>query len=65
MGAGQYATCFVIFGLVCTLFLYAILRLQRFFPWFFPQYLATPLSPDLSLNTAISFSTTSTWQAYK
>jgi potassium-transporting ATPase potassium-binding subunit len=64
MGARQYATCFVVFGLVCTLFLYAILRLQRFLPWFFPQYFTTPLSPDLSFNTAISFSTTSTWQAY-
>jgi len=64
MSARQYATCFVIFGLVCTLALYIILRFQRFLPWFFPQYLTTPLTPDLSLNTAISFSTTSTWQAY-
>ena len=24
----------------------------------------TPLSPDLAMNTAISFSTTTTWQAY-
>ena len=29
-----------------------------------PQYHTTPLSPDLDLNTAISFSTTTTWQAY-
>ena len=64
MNAGQYAICFVVFGLICTLFLYAILRLQRFLPWYFPQYQTTPLSPDLSFNTAISFSTTSTWQAY-
>lgn len=64
MSAAQYATCFVIFGLVGTLLLYILLRIQRFLPWFFPQYLTTPLSPDLSLNTAISFSTTTTWQAY-
>jgi K+-transporting ATPase ATPase A chain len=60
----QYATCFVLFGLFGTLLLYAILRLQRILPWFFPDYHTTPLTPDLALNTAISFSTTSTWQAY-
>ncbi len=64
MGGKQYATCFVLFGLAGTLLLYAILRMQQFFPWFFPQYHTTPLSPDLALNTAISFSTTTTWQAY-
>jgi potassium-transporting ATPase potassium-binding subunit len=64
MTGKEYATCFVLFGLVGTLLLYGILRLQQFLPWFFPQYHATPLSPDLVLNTAISFSTTSTWQAY-
>ncbi|WP_263354617.1 potassium-transporting ATPase subunit KdpA [Acidicapsa acidisoli] len=64
MDARQYAICFVVFSLICTLFLYAILRYQRFLPWFFPDYQTTPLSPDLSFNTAISFSTTTTWQAY-
>ena len=64
MSAGQYATCFVVFGLICTLILYAILRFQHFLPWCFPDYQTTPLSPDLSFNTAISFSTTTTWQAY-
>ncbi|MGA8619715.1 MAG: potassium-transporting ATPase subunit KdpA [Candidatus Sulfotelmatobacter sp.] len=59
----EYATCFVLFGLTGTLLLYAILRMQHFLPWFFPQY-HTTLSPDLALNTAISFSTTTTWQAY-
>jgi potassium-transporting ATPase potassium-binding subunit len=39
-------------------------QMQQFLPWFFPQYHTTPLSPDLALNTAISFSTTTTWQAY-
>jgi potassium-transporting ATPase potassium-binding subunit len=64
MTGKEYATCFVVFGLAGTLLLYGILRLQQFLPWFFPQYHTTPLSPDLALNTAISFSTTSTWQAY-
>jgi potassium-transporting ATPase potassium-binding subunit len=64
MTGKEYATCFVLFGLAGTLLLYAILRLQQFLPWFFPQYHTTPVSPDLALNTAISFSTTTTWQAY-
>ena len=64
MDAGQYLISFVIFSVICTLFLYAILRFQRFLPWFFSQYQTTPLTPDLSFNTAISFSTTTTWQAY-
>jgi K+-transporting ATPase ATPase A chain len=64
MAGKEYATCFVLFGLVGTLLVYVILRVQQFLPWFFPQYQTTPLSPDLALNTAISFSTTTTWQAY-
>ena len=64
MAGKEYATCFVLFGLAGTLLLYAILRLQQFLPWYFPQYQTTPLTPDLALNTAISFSTTTTWQAY-
>ena len=64
MTGKEYATCFVLFGLAGTLLLYGILRLQQFLPWFFPQYHTTPLSPDLALNTAISFSSTTTWQAY-
>ena len=64
MTGKEYATCFVLFGLAGTLLLYGILRVQQFLPWFFPQYQTTPLTPDLALNTAISFSTTTTWQAY-
>jgi len=64
MTGKEYATCFVFFGLAGTLLLYAILRMQQFLPWFFPQYITTPLTPDLAMNTAISFSTTTTWQAY-
>jgi len=60
MTGKEYATCFVFFGLAGTLLLYAILRMQQFLPWYFPQYQTTPLTPDLALNTAISFSTTTT-----
>src|SRR3984893_18382012 len=64
MTFSEYATSFVFFGLFCTLILYGFLRLQHFFPWFFPNFQTTPLSPDLAVNTSISFSTTTTWQAY-
>jgi K+-transporting ATPase ATPase A chain len=64
MTGKEYATCFVLFGFAGTILLYAILRTQQFLPWFFTQYQTTPLSPDLAMNTAISFSTTTTWQAY-
>jgi K+-transporting ATPase ATPase A chain len=60
----QYAGAFVGFGVAGTLLLYAILSLQRFFLWFDARYLTTPMTPDLALNTAISFATTTTWQAY-
>ena len=59
-----YAGSFALFGLSSTIVLYAILRLQRFLPWFYPAYHTTPLSPDLAMNVAVSFSTTTTWQAY-
>ncbi len=40
MSGKEYATCFVLFGLAGTLLLYAILRMQQFLPWFFPQYIS-------------------------
>ena len=60
----DYCLCFILLGLVGTLLLYAILRLQRFLPWFYPAYQNTPMTPGLAMNTAISFATTTTWQAY-
>jgi len=60
----QYAYSFVLFGFAGTLLLYGILRLQHFLPWFYPEDQNTPMTPDLAMNTAISFSTTTTWQAY-
>ncbi|MGC2111576.1 MAG: potassium-transporting ATPase subunit KdpA [Candidatus Korobacteraceae bacterium] len=60
----QYAQAFVIFSMTGTVLLYFILRVQRLLPWFFPAFMTTPMTPDLAMNTAVSFSTTTTWQAY-
>src|SRR5215475_5803754 len=60
----EYASAFLVFSLAGTLLLYAILRIQPFLHPFDPVYHPAPLSPDLALNTAISFVTTTTWQAY-
>src|SRR5258708_3876401 len=64
MDAKHYTLAFVLFSLVGTLVLYAILRLQAFLPWYDHVHLTTRLTPDLAMSTAISFSTTTTWQAY-
>ncbi|HEV3057161.1 MAG TPA: potassium-transporting ATPase subunit KdpA [Vicinamibacterales bacterium] len=64
MTAAEYGTSFVLFGVVGTVVVYGVLQLQRFLPWFFPEYHTTILSPDLTFNTAVSFATTTTWQAY-
>ena len=64
MTAAEYSLSFVVFGLAGALLVYAVLRLQRFLPWFYPEYQTTLPSPDLSFNTAVSFATTTTWQAY-
>ena len=60
----HYAGCFLGFGLGGALLLYAILRLQPLLHTFDPAYRPGPLAPDLAMNTAISFATTTTWQAY-
>jgi K+-transporting ATPase ATPase A chain len=64
MNAKQYSVAFVLFTLTGTLVLYGLLRLQAYLPWYDPAYLTTPMTPDLAMNIAISFSTTTTWQAY-
>jgi len=65
MNGKQYAIAFLLFSLVGTLLLYAILRLQSTLPGAPNRaYLTTPMTPDLAFNTAVSFSTTTTWQAY-
>lgn len=62
----EYAASFIIFGLVGTIVLFLILEAQAILP-FFPltkDFLPTPMTGDLAMNTAVSFSTTTTWQAY-
>jgi K+-transporting ATPase ATPase A chain len=60
----RYAICFIAFGLGGTVLLYGLLRLQPLLHGFDPAYRPGPLPADLAMNTAISFATTTTWQAY-
>src|SRR5580658_5398328 len=65
MSAGTYTLCFLLFGAIGTGGLFVLLLAQRWLPGGpADRYLTTPLTADLALNTAISFSTTTTWQAY-
>src|SRR5580658_4046632 len=57
-----YGTAMLIFNLASALLLYAILRLQDRLP-FNPQGIPA-LSPELALNTAVSFVTNTNWQFY-
>jgi K+-transporting ATPase ATPase A chain len=67
----QYAGSVLAFSLVSFLFVYAIQRLQGFLPvnpmGFSTGHApanATPMTPDLAFNTAVSFMTNTNWQAY-
>jgi potassium-transporting ATPase potassium-binding subunit len=60
----RYALAFTLFGVVNIAVVYFLLRWQRWLPWFFPNVMTTPITPDLAANTAVSFATTTTWQAY-
>lgn len=60
----QYAVAFVLFSGVGTVLLFLILRLQWLLPFYDAAFISTPMASDLAFNTAISFSTTTTWQAY-
>jgi K+-transporting ATPase ATPase A chain len=65
MSAGVYLFSYLLFGLVGTAALFAMLMAQAWLPGGpADHYLSTPMTWDLALNTAISFSTTTTWQAY-
>jgi potassium-transporting ATPase potassium-binding subunit len=65
MSAGVYTLCFLLFSAVSTGGLFLLLLIQRWLPGGpADHYLTTPMTFDLALNTAISFSTTTTWQAY-
>ena len=58
----RYATSFLAFHALSILALYALLRLQFVLP-LNPQNFPA-LSPDLALNTAVSFVTNTSWQSY-
>ena len=60
----EYATAFVIFGGTGTFALFLILKLQHLLPWYDAGVLSTAMTIDLAVNTAVSFATTTTWQAY-
>ena len=67
----QYAASLLAFSLVSFLFVSAIQRLQGILPLNPMGFStghhplnATPMSPDLAFNTAVSFMTNTNWQAY-
>jgi K+-transporting ATPase ATPase A chain len=60
----EYVAALQLFSLCGTLLLFAVLRLQHLFPWYEASVLTTEMTWDLAVNTAISFSTATTWQAY-
>jgi K+-transporting ATPase ATPase A chain len=65
MSAGVYTLCFILFSSLGTALLFGLLLMQHWLPGGpADKYLTTPMSPDLAANTAISFATTTTWQAY-
>ena len=65
MTAGAYLGCFLAFSALGTALLIGLLIFQRWLPGGpDDRYLTTPMTLDLAANTALSFSTTTTWQAY-
>lgn len=62
----EYAISFVTFSFTGTFALFLLLKMQHILPFFSltGEYLVTPMTADLAFNTAISFATTTTWQAY-
>ena len=57
-----YAGCFLAFGLANFLLFYVLLRCQRYLPGHPAD--GTPITPDLAFNTAVSFLSNTSWQAY-
>jgi K+-transporting ATPase ATPase A chain len=65
MTAACYLGCFLAFSALGTLLLFGLLLVQQRLPGGpADSYLTTPMTADLAANTALSFSTTTTWQAY-
>src|SRR5262252_1246811 len=57
-----YTAAMLIFSVVSLLVLYALQRLQYYLPLNPQQF--TGVAPDLTFNTAVSFTTNTNWQAY-
>ena len=65
MSAGVYLASFLLLGAGCALLLFLLLMFQRWLPGGpADAHLTTPMTADLAANTAVSFTTTTTWQAY-
>jgi len=65
MDGREQAWAFTLTGLAGSAGLFGLLMLQRFLPGPpGPGHLSTPMTWDLALNTAVSFATGTTWQAY-
>ena len=65
MGWQEQAWAFTLTGLAGAAGLFGLLMLQRWLPGPpSPGHLPTPMTWDLALNTAVSFATGTTWQAY-
>ncbi|MGO9935991.1 MAG: potassium-transporting ATPase subunit KdpA [Steroidobacteraceae bacterium] len=63
----EYFLAFMWFGLAGAAFVFLILKVQHLLPFYRllgKDVLSTPMTDDLAFNTAISFATTTTWQAY-
>jgi potassium-transporting ATPase potassium-binding subunit len=58
----QYAGSVLVFSIVSLLFTYLLMRVQQWLP-LNPQGLGN-VGPDLSFNTAVSFTTNTNWQSY-
>ena len=65
MSATVYLASFLLFSVLGTVLLFLVLLGQHWLPGGpSDAYLTTPMTFDLAANTAVSFSTTTTWQAY-
>jgi potassium-transporting ATPase potassium-binding subunit len=65
MSPRVYILSFLLFSALSTAGLFLLLLAQRWLPGGpADPYLTTPMTSDLAANTAISFTTTTTWQAY-
>jgi K+-transporting ATPase ATPase A chain len=65
MTAAVYFFSFAMVTVLGTIWLFLLLLFQQWLPGGpDDQYLTTEMTPHLAVNTAVSFSTTTTWQAY-